>query len=1075
MKTPLLLIPTLLFSIVVFSPDSPAQNVVPERTVRLIYFLPQGATPQPDIDERLNALIKDVQHLYANEMERHGHGRKTFSLETQNNTAVVHHVTGQFATPHYHQHTFGKITAELAKQFNASRNVYLIMIELASDSFENGDSCGIATLTHGDIGGGYALIPATGHCVIGHSGVALAAHELGHTFGLLHDFSSDIYIMSYGRDRRVFSACAADWLSVHPYFTAGSERVDRSAVIEMLKAEAVSPDAIRFHFNVKDPDGLHQAQLDTNTTAVPGAIGHAELLACQPLNGEADSTFDLVTTKLTVRDTSEVGLRVIDVFGNTAGASFPIQDFSVTGPKIEGPWLWTLVATGGQGGAAAAVSGKDYLSEATDAAVTELAIATHGATAGDPVGNTVWTRGTIAPIGKNNLEAIARLLGSGLGAIDRAVIYGSLKLNSPKQQKTLMFAGSDDAVKVWLNGELVHDNPIDRAGADYQDFFFVTLKAGENILLVAVYENTGEWSGFFGFHKDTVYTVMNIEGNTVAAPKTPGPKIEGPWLWMIAPTKPQGGAHAAASGIDWLALASGGSVTEKQIAENGATAGDPVGNKVWTLGKLAAFGENNINDTMNAIGLGSGNIENAVAYGYVAVESPKAQNTTMYVGSDDAVKVWLNGKLIHDNPIDRGATDYQEAFPVTLKHGTNLLFVAIYEFWGGWSGFFGFENRTAYRILRIPVAHVSASQRPSFYWIDNGMLHRLVGTKVENLVPSVQNATRLAVDVLGDTLYWIEQTDDSTGRIRRAPLDGSTIQLVKNLTSVPLDITLDTAGGKLYVTNAWGKVQRLNLDGSNFQPNLITGLQKPNYLALDVRRGKVYWTEQTGDTTGKIQRANLDGTNVQLIKELTSAPRGIALDTANRKLYLANAWGKVQRLNFDGSNFQPNLITALDAPESVAVDTVGGKIYWTELGKIRRADLTGGNSQDVVTGLGQPTGAVLGITAGPTPIAAAPAVAARPHNTVLLANYPNPFNPETWIPYTLAAAADVTLMIYDARGIVVRRLALGHQSAGRYTQQSRAAYWDGRNTLGESVASGIYFYQLHADTISPMRKMVILK
>ena len=1075
MKTPLLVILILLFTTVVFLPDSPAQNVVPERTIRLIYFLPQGAAPQSDIDARLNALITDVQHLYANEMERHGHGRKTFTVETQNNAAVVHQVTGQFATPHYHQHTFGKVTAELAKQFDASKNIYLIMIEIASDSYEEGNTCGTATHISGDIGGGYVLIPATGHCVIGHSGVALAAHELGHAFELLHDFSSDTYIMSYGHDRHVFSACAADWLSVHPYFTAGSKRVDRPAVIEMLKAEVVVPDAIHFRFSVKDPDGLHQAQLDTNTTSVPGAIGQAELLACQSLNGDPDSTFDLVTTKLTVRDTSEVGLRVIDAFGNTTGASFPIQNFSVTGPKIEGPWLWTLVSTGTRGGAAAAASGIDYLSEVTDAAVTEQAIATHGATAGDSVGNTVWIPSTIAPIGNNNLEAIARILSSGLGAIDRAVIYGSLKLNSAKQQKTLMFAGSDDAVKVWLNGELVHDNPIDRAGADYQDFFSVTLKAGENVLLVAVYENTAEWSGFFGFHKDTVYTVMNVEGDTVAVPKTPGPKIEGPWLWMIAPTEPQGGAHAAASGIDWLALASGGSVTEKQIAENGATAGDPVGNKVWTLGKLATFGENNVNDTMNAIGLGRGDIENAVAYGYIVVESPKAQATTMYVGSDDAVKVWLNGELVHDNPIDRGATDYQEGFPVTLKQGTNLLLVAIYEFWGGWSGFFGFENRTAYRILKIPVVHISASQRPSFYWIDNGMLHRLVGTKVENLVPSVQNATRLAVDVVGDTLYWIEQTDDSTGRIRRAPLDGSTLQLVKDLTSVPFNITLDTAGGKLYVTNAWGKVQRLNLDGSSFEPNLITGLQSPNHLALDVRRGKVYWTEQTGDTTGKIQRANLDGTNIQLVKELTSAPRGIASDTANRKLYLANAWGKVQRLNFDGANFQPNLITDLDAPEGVAVDTVGGKIYWTEPGKIRRADLTGGNIEDVVTGLGQPTGIVLGITAEPTSVAAAPAVAAPPHNTVLLANYPNPFNPETWIPYTLAAAADVTLTIYDVRGVVVRRLALGHQPAGRYTQQSRAAYWDGRNTLGERVASSIYFYQLQADIISPMRKMVLAK
>ena len=99
----------------------------------------------------------------------------------------------------------------------------------------------------------------------------------------------------------------------------------------------------------------------------------------------------------------------------------------------------------------------------------------------------------------------------------------------------------------------------------------------------------------------------------------------------------------------------------------------------------------------------------------------------------------------------------------------------------------------------------------------------------------------------------------------------------------------------------------------------------------------------------------------------------------------------------------------------------------------------------------------------------------RPQQTQLLANYPNPFNPETWIPYQLANASNVQITIYDVRGAVVRRLDLGHQREGYYTHRSRAAYWDGRNGFGEHVASGIYFYQLKADNLSLLRKMVILK
>ena len=98
-----------------------------------------------------------------------------------------------------------------------------------------------------------------------------------------------------------------------------------------------------------------------------------------------------------------------------------------------------------------------------------------------------------------------------------------------------------------------------------------------------------------------------------------------------------------------------------------------------------------------------------------------------------------------------------------------------------------------------------------------------------------------------------------------------------------------------------------------------------------------------------------------------------------------------------------------------------------------------------------------------------------PEQTALLANYPNPFNPETWIPYQLAKAGDVEILISDMRGIAIRRLALGHQPVGDYTARRRAAYWDGRNEVGEPVASGLYFYTLTAGEYTAIRKMLIIK
>ena len=98
-----------------------------------------------------------------------------------------------------------------------------------------------------------------------------------------------------------------------------------------------------------------------------------------------------------------------------------------------------------------------------------------------------------------------------------------------------------------------------------------------------------------------------------------------------------------------------------------------------------------------------------------------------------------------------------------------------------------------------------------------------------------------------------------------------------------------------------------------------------------------------------------------------------------------------------------------------------------------------------------------------------------PDTTALLANYPNPFNPETWIPYQLSKAAEVTVTIYASDGSVVRTLALRHQDAGMYKNRTQAAYWDGTNDLGETVASGVYFYTLTAGEFTATRKMLILK
>ena len=98
-----------------------------------------------------------------------------------------------------------------------------------------------------------------------------------------------------------------------------------------------------------------------------------------------------------------------------------------------------------------------------------------------------------------------------------------------------------------------------------------------------------------------------------------------------------------------------------------------------------------------------------------------------------------------------------------------------------------------------------------------------------------------------------------------------------------------------------------------------------------------------------------------------------------------------------------------------------------------------------------------------------------PLQTKLHANYPNPFNPETWIPYQLAVDAEITIRIYNTEGKTVRTLFAGHQVSGYYLNRSRAAYWDGKNELGEQVASGVYIYELTTPTFKQTKRLVVIK
>ena len=215
-----------------------------------------------------------------------------------------------------------------------------------------------------------------------------------------------------------------------------------------------------------------------------------------------------------------------------------------------------------------------------------------------------------------------------------------------------------------------------------------------------------------------------------------GPKIEGPWLWVIVP------GERLDSSTDSLAQASSGAVTELQIAANGATAGSsvgssiegsPIGSNVWWSHEIAPEGGENINKMLDSLGIGTDRDDrnNHIIYGSVTLDSPREQSTRLFVGSNNRVKVWLNGQLIYEwLEAFTGAVDYHDFLPVMLKKGRNVLLVAVDHPAGSWRAYFGFEEGTEYTVSNPRVGY--AFSEPAIHFGDTFTLD-LSAENIHNL------------------------------------------------------------------------------------------------------------------------------------------------------------------------------------------------------------------------------------------------------------------------------------------------------------------------------------------------------
>ena len=1180
-------------------------NVGEPYTVRLVYFLPNDRAPVPDIDTKLDTLIKNVQKFYADEMERHGLGRKTFTFETDaDGNARVHRLDGRFASSYYSGAAYN-VLSEVTDLFDISKNINLVVV----DGGWHGTDQAIWDSDSG--GSAFVYIDRdrldTPHYLTIDGGLGyVTAHELGHVFGLAHDFRDPAYIMAYRRGvSQRLSRCNAEWLDAHRFFNVSQTSFNRPTTIRMLLPLLSPPNAIRLRFEITDADGLHQAQLRIPTTITDPATG-VKLRECKSLNGQSD-TIEFITTALTLnRKTAR--LSVIDVYGNSASEYFPIDtsallpaEFVVSIPDAN---LATAVqeALGldpsdvitqlamldisrlrAQSRDIADLTGLAGLTNLIELNLGDNSISDISVLAG-------LTNLTSLDLGVNNISDISILAGltnlislslRGNNISDISVLAGltnltSLSLGVNNISDISVLAGLTNLTSLGLGGNNISDISVlagltnltwlDLGSNSISDISAISgLTSLTNLILEN--NNISDISVLAGL---TNLTWLVLGSNSISDISAISGLTSLTSLILENNNVSDISAVSGLTNLTWLGLGS------NSVSEVSAVA------RLTQLTRLN-LSYNTISDVSPLLGLNlTGTLwdstglyleGNPLSYVSINTHIPALQNRGVIVEFDN-VSVEVVEPVNIPNPHLRAAIEKARGkasgdtittvdmaiLPrldapnadindlTGLEHATNLTGLYLqHNSISDISAVAGLTNLTDLKLRYNAITDISAVARltnltdltldhnsisdispvaglTNLTWLglsnnaitDISAVAGLTNLRrlalVENNITDISAVAKLTN--LTELWLWDNSISDLSPLVANTGLgSGDTVYVQSNplsYLSIHTHIPILQSRGVTVEFDNRPHPALLKISGDNQKGASFASLSQPLIVEAQDANGSalagisVTFTVSAGGGTLSTQSTLTDENG----RAQTTLILGPNLGTNTVEVSAAGIESKATFYAIADSELPP---TIADINSDGHVNVLDLIVIASSLGQsgYNSADVNGDRVVtvlDLVLAAGLFDGAAAAPSAQPQVPETLTAVEVQgwlndartlevkdavmkkgmvvleqllvsltPTETELLANYPNPFNPETWIPYRLAADAFVTLTIYDGNGHVVRSLEIGHRIAAAYENRSKAIYWDGRNGLGEQVASGIYFYHLSAGDFSATRRMVILK